>query len=99
VGFVRYALGCPRFTASYGTGEIQYFAWRGSRPSLILRREEIRSVEVEERFFLDDGIKTPNFCLMVTTYQGKRYALCVSTDQQMISALKSDLEKVVVGRI
>jgi hypothetical protein len=99
VAFIRYALGCPRFSANYGTGEIRYFAWWGPKPSLILRREEIKSIEVEERFFLDEGNKTPNYCVTVTTQQDKRYALCISTDQQMISALKSDLENARFGRI
>jgi hypothetical protein len=99
VVFTRYALGCPRFIVNYGTGEIRYFAWWGPRPSLVLHREEIKSIEVEERFFLDEGNKTPNFCVTVTTQQDKRYALCVSTDQQMISALKSDLENARFGRI
>jgi hypothetical protein len=99
VAFIRYALGCPRFSANYGTGEIRYFAWWGPGPSLILRREEIKSIEVEQRFFLDEGNKTPNYCVTVTTQQGKRYALCVSTDQQLISALKSDLENARFGRI
>jgi len=97
--FIRYLLGCPRFTVDYGTGEILYYAWWISRPSLVLRREEIRSVEVEERSFLDEGARIPNFCLTVTTSQDKQYALCVSTDQQLIGALRSDLANARFGRI
>jgi hypothetical protein len=97
--FIRYLLGCPRFTADYGTGEILYFKWWGSKPSLVLRREEIRNVEVEERSFLDEGTRVPNFCLTVTTSQDKQYALCVSTDQQLIGSLRSDLENARFGRI
>lgn len=97
--FIRYLLGCPRFTVDYGTGEILYYAWWGSKPSLVLRREEVRSVEVEERPFLDEGARIPNFCLTVTTSQDKQYALCVSTDQKLIGALRSDLANARFGRI
>jgi hypothetical protein len=97
--FVRYALGCPRFKAVYSTGEIVYYAWWGSRASLVLRRSEVRDIAVEERPFLDEGTRVPNYYLIVTTYEDKRYALCVSIDRQMILALKSDLENAVVGRV
>jgi hypothetical protein len=97
--FIRYLLGCPRFTVDYGTGEILYYKWWSSKPSLVLRREEIRSVEVEERPFLDEGVRIPNFFLTVTTFQDKQYVLCVSTDQQLIGALKSDLANARFGRI
>ena len=97
--FIRYSLGCPRFTANYGTGEILYYAWWGSRPSFVLRREEIQSIQVEERPFLDEGARIPNFCLTVTTSQDKQYALCVSTGQQLIGTLRSDLANARFGRI
>src|SRR3954453_10316631 len=61
VSFVRYALGRPRFMADFGTGEIKYFAWWGSRPSVTLQRGDIQSVELEERVFLDEGAKLPNY--------------------------------------
>jgi hypothetical protein len=97
--FVRYALGCPRFKAIYSTGEILYFAWWGSTPSLVLRRGEVQTIAVEERPFLNEGTRVPNYYITVLTYGDKRYALCVSTDQQMVLALKSDLENAVVGRV
>lgn len=97
--FVRYALGCPRFNAMYGAGEILYFAWWGPKPSLVLRRGEIRNMAVEERTFLNEGTRVPNYYITVTTDGDKCYALCVSTDQQMILALKGDLENAVVGRM
>ena len=65
--FVRYALGCPRFKAIYGTGEILYFAWWGSTPSLVLRRGEIRNMAVEEWPFLNEGTRVPNYYITVTT--------------------------------
>jgi hypothetical protein len=95
--FLRYALGCPRFTAMYGTGEIQYFAWWGSWSSLILCRGEVRGMEVEEQIFLDEGSRVANYYIVVTTHEERRYALCVSSDKQMIEALKTDLEHVMVG--
>jgi hypothetical protein len=91
VAFVRYALGCPRFTASFSTGDIRYFAW-GSAPSLILRRGEIRALEVEERFFLHEGSRVPNYCLIAMSNTDQQYAVCVSTDEQLIRGLKSELE-------
>jgi hypothetical protein len=97
VAFVRYALGCPRFTASFITGDIRYFAWWGSAPSLILRRGEIRTLEVEERFFLNEGSRVPNYCLIAISSTDQRYAVCVSTDEQLIRGLKSELEKLVLG--
>lgn len=98
-GFVRYALGRPRFVVDYGAGEIGYFAWRKPAPSLVLRREEIRGIEIEERAFLNEDTRVPNYYLTVTTREGKRYALCVSTDRQIIAALKTDLENAGIGRI
>jgi hypothetical protein len=98
-GFVRYALGQPRFVADYATREIRYFAWRKSAPSLVLRSDEISGLEIEERSFLDEETRVPNYYLTVTASEGKRYALCVSTDRQIIAALKTDLENAGIGRI
>jgi hypothetical protein len=98
-GFLRYALGRPRFVVDYGTGEIRYFAWRKPAPSLVLRRDEIRGMEIEERSFLDEETRVPNYYLTVTASEGRRYALCVSTDRQSIAALKTDLENAGIGRI
>lgn len=95
--FVRYALGCPRFSAIYGTGEIRYFAWWGSRPSIIFRRGEVRSLSMEEQMFLNEGTRIVNYTIVVTTHEGEQFALCVSTDEQLISGLKGDLENVLVG--
>lgn len=89
--FLRYAFGRPRFSVDFGTGEIKYFAWWGSRPSLTLQRGEIQGMEVEERVFLDEGKKVPNYCLTVTMSEGKRHALCVSTDRELVETLKNDL--------
>lgn len=92
VGFVRYALGCPRFKADYSTGQIFYFPWWWSRPSLVLRLAQIQNMEIEERFFREEGIGAPNYYLIVTTNDGNRYALCVSTQKQIIMNLKKELE-------
>lgn len=97
--FVRYALGCPRFRAYYGRGDLEYFAWSWSRPSLVLRRGEVRKMEVEERSFLSEGIRVPNFCITVTTHKDRQYTLCISTDERLIRSLHSELEKLLVGRI
>ena len=96
--FVRYALGCPRFKATYATGDFLYFAWWGPVPSLVLRRGGIRSLEVEERFFLNQGNRVPNYCITAITNADQRYALCVSIDEQLIRGLKSELDKFVAGR-
>jgi hypothetical protein len=97
--FLRYALGRPRFEAASSTGEIRYFAWRTSSPSLVLRWSDIKSMEVEERIFLNEGTRVPNYCVTVATHQDRRYALCISTNKQLISSLKNDLENARIGRV
>ena len=98
-GFVRYALGRPKFDVDYGTGEIRYYAWRSPSPSLVLRREEIRGMEIAEWPFVNEGTRVANYYLVVTAAEGKRYALCVSTELEIIAALKTDLENAGIGRI
>jgi hypothetical protein len=96
--FVRYALGCPRFKATYDTGDILYFAWWGSAPSIVLRRREVRSLEVEKRFFLNEGNRVPNYVITAITNADQRYAICVSNDEQLVRGLKNELEKLGAGQ-
>jgi hypothetical protein len=98
-GFVRYALGRPKFEVDYGSGEIRYYAWRSPSPSLVLRRKEIRDMEIREWSFVDEGSSVANYYLTVTTGEDKRYALCVSTDKKIVEALKTDLENAGIGRM
>jgi hypothetical protein len=97
--FVRYLRGRPRIEVSCSARDIRYFNTWGSQPAFIVRQDEIRSLNVEEHFFLDEGTRVTNFFVSLTTREGVRKGLCVSTDEQLIRSLHRELEKLLDRRI
>jgi hypothetical protein len=96
---LRYSLGSPRIEAFYSTGDLQYFKYRGSRPVLIVHRNDVQNIEVESRIFLDEGTRVQNYCIRLTTREGREYALCVSSDEQLIRSLHRELENLLRGQL
>jgi hypothetical protein len=96
--FVRYLRGRPRFEVSYSTRDLCYFKMWGSQPALIVRRDQVQRLEIEEQVFLDEGTRVANFYISLITHEGDQHALCVSTDEHLIRSLHDELEKLLGGR-
>ncbi len=83
----------PRIVVPLASGEVQFYRRRGGGPQLRIRRQEIKSFEVEKGWYSDsDGDATDQWTLYLITHQGGKIALCLSTQEDLIRGFCRDLE-------
>lgn len=90
--FLYYVLANPIVRADFSRRELSYSHWRGSSPVWTLSGQEIASFGISRQDYLEEGERFENHILFVTTRKGDSIPICISTDEQLVAALLTDLK-------
>jgi hypothetical protein len=98
--FVRNLLGPPRVEILRSTGDILFFNRRTARPAFIIRRQDVAGFDLTEQFYGSLGEEYwRNLVLSLNTPEGKRIALCASSDEKLMHSFAAELASILKAPI
>ena len=90
----RYLRGMPRIEVPKGSGEIQFFKYRGGGPESVIRWSEIQGFRVNLEPYFSGQASYPQHVLYLQKKSGDAVPLCGSVDEKLIEGLKMELERL-----
>ena len=87
----------PRIKVPTGSGEIQFFKYRGGGPDFVTRWPVVQGFSVNLEFYFSRQASYPQHVLYLVKESGDPVPLCGSVDEKLIASLKAELERLLGG--
>ncbi len=95
---IRYLRGMPRIEVPKGAGEVQFFKYRGGGPEFVIPWSEIQGFNVKVESYPTGRVSYPQYVLYLQRNSGDPVPLCGSVNEELVSGLKTDFERLLGGR-